>query len=54
MDFSKVRIGMNRREIKESLGEPDDISVEKPRKQPRIYKYGEIELHFEDGWDGKL
>jgi hypothetical protein len=52
--LSKVKLGMNRREVVAALGEPTDVSVARRRKQPGIYKYGEIELHFGPKWDGTL
>ncbi len=52
--LSKVRLGMNRREVIAALGEPTDVSIAKKRRQPGIYKYDNIELHFGPGWDGTL
>jgi hypothetical protein len=52
--LNKVKLGMNRREVIAALGQPDDVSIVKRRRQPGIYKYGDIELHFSDGWEGVL
>jgi hypothetical protein len=51
----KLRIGRTREEVVTVLGKPDDISVLSRRDHPPgIYKYGEIELHFEPGNAGTL
>lgn len=51
----KVKLGMTREEVKAALGEPTDISIGS-RKYPRpcVWKYGDIELHFEYPIDGGL
>ena len=51
----KLRIGMTREEVVAVLGKPDDVSVlSRGQRLPAIYKYGEIELHFEPGNVGRL
>lgn len=53
--LSKIKLGMNRREVISILGEPTDFSiVTKKRKFPEVYKYDNIELHFGRGYDGIL
>lgn len=45
--LNKIRIGMTREQVKQALGEPDDISIgTRKYPTPGIYKYGTIELHF--------
>lgn len=51
----QLRIGMTRQQVVTVLGKPDDVSVlTRKERQPSIYKYGEIELHFEPGDAGGL
>jgi hypothetical protein len=46
---------MSREEIVAVLGQPDDVGVTSRKyRTPAIYKYGEIELHFESWKSGKL
>jgi hypothetical protein len=53
--ISRIRIGMTRDEVIEALGPPDDVGVtSRKHRTPSIFKYGEIELHFEPWKDGKL
>ena len=54
-DICPVRLGMTRAELKAILGEPDDVGGT-TRKQvtPLIWKYDELEFHFERGFDGSL
>jgi len=48
-NIAPVQLGMKRVEVTEILGEPSDISVpSKKKKEPSIYKYGNIEFHFEN------
>jgi len=51
----KVRLGMTRSEIKRILGEPHGVSIGS-RKYPRpcIWKYNEVELHFDYPESGGL
>jgi hypothetical protein len=51
----RIRIGMTRAEVIEALGPPDDVGVTSRKyRTPSIFKYGEIELHFEPWKDGRL
>jgi len=45
----KLRKGMTRDGVVAVLGEPEDVSVS-PRQHrlPAIYRYGEVELHFDN------
>ncbi len=46
---------MSRDELQRTLGEPDDFSLEKSGRKPRILKYGNLEFHFSDfGDDAEL
>lgn len=50
-----IRTGMTRAEVVMVFGPPDDVGCTSGRHRvPQIYKYGEIELHFEPEGDGKL
>ncbi len=50
-----IRIGMTREDVVEALGPPDDVGcTSRKYRTPAIYKYGEIELHFEPWKTGKL
>lgn len=51
----RIRIGMTRAEVIEALGPPDDVGgTSRKYRTPSIFKYGEIELHFEPWKDGTL
>ena len=51
----QVRIGMTRDEIVAVLGPPDDKGcTSRKYRTPSIYKYGDIELHFEPWKTGRL
>ena len=51
----KLRIGMTRPEVLAILGEPDSTGgVSRKYKTPSIFKYGCVELHFEQPTDGAL
>lgn len=53
--MAKVHLGMDRRQVEATLGEPTDVSIIPRRwRHPAIYKYGDIELHFGKGFEGKL
>ena len=44
----RIRIGMTRDEVIEALGPPDDAGcTSRKYRTPAIFKYSEIELHFE-------
>jgi hypothetical protein len=45
--FGGVRIGMAREQVREHLGEPDDMGgTSRKYRTPCVWKYGEIELFF--------
>lgn len=53
--LKKVRIGMSRTDVVSALGPPDaQGGTSRKYKTPSIYKYGEVELHFEPWRDGRL
>ena len=53
--LSKVELGMTRKEVVAALGLPSQTSfTTKKRKHPNVYKYGEIELCFTDGYYATL
>ena len=53
--LDQIQIGMTRGEVVAILGQPDDVGVTTRKyKTPSIYKYGEIELHFESWKAGTL
>jgi hypothetical protein len=50
-----LELGQTRKEIEDFLGTPDDTSVPPRNKRlPQIFKYEEMELHFENGIEGGL
>lgn len=52
-DFGGIRLGMTREEIRDRLGDPDDMGgTLRKYRTPSIWKYGEVELFF--GRDGFL
>lgn len=50
--FGSASLGVSRAQVATSLGAPDEVG-EASRKfpQPSIWKYGDVELHFEAGAD---
>jgi hypothetical protein len=51
----RISIGMTREEVVEALGPPDDVGgTSRKYRTPSIYKYGDIELHFEPWKSGRL
>ena len=45
---SQLRLGMTREEVVAVIGEPDDTGgTSRKYKTPCIYKYGDVEVHFE-------
>jgi hypothetical protein len=54
-DIGNIRAAMHRDELKELLGEPDDVGgTSRKRRMPRIWKYGSVEFHFGDEDDLRL
>lgn len=54
-DICPVRLGMTRDELKAIFGEPDDVStMSRKQRVPAIWKYDDLEFHFEHEPDGKL
>lgn len=46
---------MTRAELKAVLGEPDDVGMPSRRwRTPPIFKYADVEFHFENGPQGRL
>jgi hypothetical protein len=43
--FSGVDVGATREEVREALGDPEDVSV----IRPLIWKYGNLEVTFHEG-----
>jgi hypothetical protein len=51
----KVRLGMSRTEVLDVLGPPDDVGyTSRKYREPAIFEYGLVELHFEPWKDGRL
>ena len=51
----KVRMGMLRQEVLALLGPPDQVGgTSRKYRVPSIFKYGQVELHFEPWKDGLL
>ena len=49
IEGGRVRLGMTRTELQNTLGAPDDISFPQPEYYaPSIYKYGDVEFGFPD------
>lgn len=54
-DICPLRLGMTRDQLKAVLGEPDAVGGESRKyPEPAIWKYDELEFHFEQGQNGKL
>jgi hypothetical protein len=46
---------MTRQEVVAALGPPDDVGgTSRKYRDPCVYKYGEVEVHFEQGRGGRL
>ena len=43
-----IGLGATREELRQLLGEPDDVSTDRIRGEPVIFKYGRIEYYFGD------
>jgi hypothetical protein len=53
MSEQPVGLGATREELRQSLGEPTDTSAPtRSQREPRVWKYGDIEYHF--GEDGRV
>jgi hypothetical protein len=53
--LTNVRLGMTRDEVVAVIGEPDAKGgTSRKYPTPSIYKYGDIELHFQGWKDGIL
>jgi len=47
-EFGNVRFGLSEPEILALLGPPDDVgTTTRKRKRPLLWKYGEVEFHFD-------
>ena len=44
-----MRPGSTHAQVFSALGEPDDVSIERRGRLPRIHRYGDIEVHFREG-----
>jgi hypothetical protein len=54
-DICPVQLGMTRDELNAILGEPDDVStMSRKERVPAIWKYDDLEFHFEHGSNGTL
>ncbi|MCM3869444.1 MAG: hypothetical protein ND895_01935 [Pyrinomonadaceae bacterium] len=50
--FGAVCLGMNRTQVENILGIPEDTGgTSNKYRNPSIWKYGDVEFHFEDGAD---
>jgi hypothetical protein len=47
-----IGLGATRDELRQLLGEPDNVSTERKHGQPLIFKYGQLEYYFGD--DGRV
>ena len=53
--IAPLRLGATRAEVHRLLGEPDDTGGTSRRQRlPLIWRYGEVEFHFEPGGNGGL
>jgi hypothetical protein len=49
-DICPVKLGCTRDELRALFGEPDSVGgTSRKHKRPGIWKYGELEFHFERG-----
>lgn len=46
-DISPLKFGMTQEEVMEIFGKPDAVSTMKSDGKPLIFKYYDIELHFD-------
>ena len=53
--ISPIRIDMTRDEVRAVLGEPDDVGgTARKHRIPAIWKYGDVEFHFDHTAGGRL
>ncbi|HEX4795535.1 MAG TPA: hypothetical protein VH370_17215 [Humisphaera sp.] len=53
-NISPIRLGMTRSQVRSIFGEPHDVSVDRVPDEPSVWKYGDLEFHFDWGADGTL
>ena len=54
-DICPLRLGMTRAELKAVIGEPDDVGGTSRRwRTPAIFRYADVEFHFDLGPQGTL
>lgn len=47
-EFGSIKRGLNRNEVTELLGEPDDTGgTSRKHSEPAVWKYGDVELLFD-------
>jgi hypothetical protein len=49
-----LRLGMTQEDLRAVFGEPDDMSSDSIKGRPLIFKYDDIEFHFDDRYGHKL
>ena len=52
--FGQINIGTSRDEVQRLLGEPDDWQYNQSKKQSPIWKYGSLQLWFNDEFQVRL
>ena len=53
--LDRLRIGMSREQVKQAVGEPSHTDWQSKRHpEARVWRYGELELHFESPRWGRL
>ena len=53
--ISPIRMDMTREEVRAVLGEPDDVGgTSRKHRTPAIWKYGDVEFHFDYTAGGRL
>ena len=52
--ISPIALGMSRGQLRAFLGEPDDHAAYSTVDDASIWKYDELEFHFDGGADGTL
>ena len=51
--FDCLKIGQDRETILHNFPDPDDWSARSPMERASIWRYGNVELHFSIGGDGR-